>query len=114
MGLDTTHNAWHGPYSSFMQWRIEIAKHIGIPDLSQMEYFGGDISWKGFGNHNLYYLLTHSDCQGVLSPKTCKRIADGLTEILPKIQNEYFKQKTEQFITGCLLAYEQNEKLEFH
>src|SRR5579864_513308 len=38
MGLDTTHGAWHGAYSAFMRWRIEIAKHIGIP-LELMEGF---------------------------------------------------------------------------
>ena len=30
MGLDTTHDCWHGPYSSFMQFRRVIAKAVGI------------------------------------------------------------------------------------
>jgi hypothetical protein len=38
MGLDTTHNAWHGPYSSFNQWRHWLAEQIGIP-LEIMEGF---------------------------------------------------------------------------
>ena len=38
MGLDTTHNAWHGSYGAFNVWRTEIAKCIGIP-LSLMEGF---------------------------------------------------------------------------
>lgn len=38
MGLDTSHNCWHGPYSAFMRWRTEIAKQIGIP-LQMMEGF---------------------------------------------------------------------------
>ena len=25
MGLDTTHDCWHGPYSMFMRWRTAIA-----------------------------------------------------------------------------------------
>lgn len=33
MGLDTTHNAWHGSYSSFNSFRERIAKHLGIPLL---------------------------------------------------------------------------------
>ena len=38
MGLDTTHGAWRGPYSSFNRWRTELAKRLGIP-LSLMEGF---------------------------------------------------------------------------
>jgi hypothetical protein len=38
MGLDTTHNAWSGPYSSFNNWRRWIADKIGIP-LDLMEGF---------------------------------------------------------------------------
>lgn len=41
MGLDTTHNAWHGPYSSFNNFRRQLAKHYGIP-LDLMEGFYAD------------------------------------------------------------------------
>lgn len=39
MGLDTTHDAWHGAYSAFMRWRQEIAKVAGLPPLMLMEGF---------------------------------------------------------------------------
>jgi len=42
MGLDTTHDAWHGSYSAFMRWRIELARVAGLPPLSLMEGFYGD------------------------------------------------------------------------
>lgn len=29
MGLDTSHNCWHGPYSAFARWRNDIARVIG-------------------------------------------------------------------------------------
>lgn len=38
MGLDTTHDCWHGAYSAFMRWRRGIAKAAGIP-LDLMEGF---------------------------------------------------------------------------
>jgi len=41
MGLDTTHDAWHGPYSSFNRWRHWLADQIGIP-LELMEGFYSD------------------------------------------------------------------------
>lgn len=39
MGLDTTHGAWHGAYSAFMRWRINVAKFAGMPPLEFMEGF---------------------------------------------------------------------------
>lgn len=39
MGLDTSHNAWHGSYSSFMRWRKRIADVAGLPPLELMEGF---------------------------------------------------------------------------
>lgn len=53
MGLDTSHNAWHGPYSSFMSWRIWLAKQIGIP-LELMEGFYSEDS-----NNNPFVLLDY-------------------------------------------------------
>lgn len=38
MGLDTTHDCWHGAYSSFGEWRREVAAVVGIP-LRLMEGF---------------------------------------------------------------------------
>jgi len=49
MGLDTSHDCWHGAYSSFMRWRCEIAKAAGLPPLRFME---------GFYNHTD---ITHDD-----------------------------------------------------
>jgi len=110
MGLDTTHDAWHGPYSSFHRWRIEIAKCIGL-DLNKMEGFGGRIQFDQ--NHKLTPLLSHSDCDGELTPAECKLISEGLTEILPLLHN-YDKENAIQFIKGCESAYQKNESIEFH
>lgn len=43
MGLDITHNTWHGSYGAFNRWRTEIAKCLGIP-LELMEGFYADNS----------------------------------------------------------------------
>lgn len=114
MGLDTTHDAWHGPYSSFNEWRRQIAKAAGMPPLNDMEGFGGDIPWDEYLNHPLYELLNHSDCDGDIAWDKCKVIADGLIEILPKLEQSYMIDKTTKFIKGLMLAYNQQEKLEFH
>lgn len=39
MGLDCSHDAWHGSYSAFMRWRQKIAEVAGLPPLELMEGF---------------------------------------------------------------------------
>lgn len=41
MGLDCSHGAWHGAYSAFHRWRVQIAAAVGIP-LDFMEGFYSD------------------------------------------------------------------------
>lgn len=41
MGLDTSHNAWHGAYSAFNRFRTEIAHLAGFPPLELMEGYWG-------------------------------------------------------------------------
>lgn len=42
MGLDISHDAWHGAYSAFMRWRQMVAKIAGLPPLELMEGFYSD------------------------------------------------------------------------
>jgi hypothetical protein len=44
MGLDCSHNAWHGGYMSFMLWRKKIAEAAGLPPLELMEGFYGPLA----------------------------------------------------------------------
>lgn len=39
MGLDCSHNAWHGSYSAFMRWRVMLAHVAGLPPLELMDGF---------------------------------------------------------------------------
>lgn len=39
MGLDTTHDCWHGAYSAFNRWRTKLAQVAGLPPLELMEGF---------------------------------------------------------------------------
>lgn len=118
MGLDTSHNAWHGPYSSFNQFRFWLATLIGI-NLS--EYIGyGDVGTKQLSSieSDLRLLFDHSDCDGNIPPEDCKKIADAITEVLkttdkgPYPHIHYNDAIT--FRDGCLLAYKKNEILDFH
>lgn len=115
MGLDTTHDCWHGAYSAFMRWRQELAHAAGLPPLDLMEgfYTKGDyrdpiyfakkglkaddafadlerclpIKWECLKPSPLYVLLHHSDCEGELEWKDCGPIANALEDLLPKLPN---------------------------
>ncbi len=133
MGLDTTHDAWHGPYSAFMEWRIWLAKQIEI-NLLDMEGFSerdylnpdrkkGTIKWNTVDD-DLKFLLNHSDCDGHLTPTKCKKIAERLKSIIGdreipekslfNSKDDWYLIKTYNFMKGCLNAYENKENLEFH
>lgn len=143
MGLDTTHGAWHGPYSLFMSWRRKIAEVAGLPPLDLMEGFyepiekaqfiptlyAGLVSeyshnlkllnellpirWKCLKPSALHELLYHSDCDGYLNWVVCGKIADELEKLLPKLEDNYLKL-TKQFIEGCRLAFSKKERIKFH
>ena len=112
MGLDCSHNCWHGAYSAFMRWRKEIAKVAGLPPLELMEgfyqplnasglptlYFGLGtrkenyldeidkalpIKWDCLKPSPLHKLLYHSDCDGEIAAEDCGPIADELEKLLP-------------------------------
>ena len=118
MGLDTSHNCWHGPYSSFNRFRHTLAKQIGI-DLN--EYRGYDD--KGEKDletieHDIMPLLNHSDCDGSLTVKESRRIIKGLNNILENYNEDIpsdfnFKEKVEQFRDGCVDAVGKRQIIRF-
>ena len=159
MGLDISHNAWHGAYSAFHRWRRTIAQYAGIPlELMQGFYEAGDvlgdpfrrielntlslnasdkedlsrniadlraglpIQWELLKPRAIHELLYHSDCEGRITWRKAKKIADELSEILKLIPEDLeggghignVREKTQQFIDGCLAAYEAKESLKFH
>ena len=46
MGLDCSHNAWHGAYSAFMRWRQKLAEVAGMPPLELMDGFYAPLTTK--------------------------------------------------------------------
>lgn len=119
MGLDISHGAWNGAYSSFMRWRIEIAKAAELPDLEIMEGFTNGDGKPWDSSHPLTPLLNHSDCDGEIEVKDLPGIISGLELLLPQFDKELgghignMAYKTQTFIEGCKRALELNEPLEF-
>ncbi len=126
MGLDTTHDCWHGAYSAFHRWRNRIAQAVGI-DLDKMEGFcpissdgRGGIPWSNLNTNPLHELLSHSDCDGDIPHGNCAAIADKLDELLPKLVGEdggghigSYVERTQQFIDGLRHAADAGEDVEF-
>lgn len=125
MGLDTTHNAWHGPYGQFSDWREFIAEKCNI-DLNKMEGFSdrnygdpnlkiGDIPWSSLPPDDIHLLLDHSDCDGEITWIDAGKIARRLNEILAAMKpDDKWYGKTQQFMYGCHEAEGKRESIEFH
>lgn len=141
MGLDTSHDCWHGPYSAFMRWRKMIAHAAGLPPLELMEGFymppdnglsclyhgpqsGKDgwlndltrslpLKWDCLKPSPLHLLLSHSDCDGNLRWQDCNAIADSL-EALEVDWDDWLAVKTAAFIDGLRRAAKSKENVDFH
>lgn len=131
MGLDTTHNAWHGSYSGFAEWRKWLAEQIGI-NLDAMDGFQSSfkqtpkkiIKWESLPHDDLHYLLNHSDCDGSITSKRCGKIAKRLDQILKKVkpnknivldyESEWKVQATKDFSKGCKKAFKLKQNIQFH
>ncbi len=122
MGLDTTHGCWHGPYSMFMAWRVDL--HCLLRDWS----VGLDArkSLEDAWSHGDYddqsvpinVLMNHSDCDGEIAAKDCAPLADALQALMDKKMPERatydtIRPATQRFITGLRNAAALNEDVEF-
>jgi hypothetical protein len=116
MGLDVSHDAWHGAYSAFSRWRhllaeaagYEVAEIVeetisvpGRPDYKSTrplvlidwghvkpENFQGEWAEADEPSDALLYLIVHSDCDGYLTPRHAGLVADRLQELLPSLPDE--------------------------
>lgn len=118
MGLDTTHDCWHGPYSSFNRFRFDLAKQIDINLYRYMGYNDNGILKLDSIKHDIMPLLNHSDCDGKLTIRECRRIVKGLNSILENLNEniefyDIFKEKIIQFRDGCLNAIGKKEQVYF-
>lgn len=112
MGLDCSHNAFHGAYSAFNTFRSEVCHAVGgshpphwlrnyngelardengqvIRDLSLDEnrWYVPD-AFTQAENPGMYEFLSHSDCGGEISPEMCKMVGDELELLLDEMPDE--------------------------
>lgn len=143
MGLDTTHDCWHGAYSAFSRWRDKLAEAAGYT-FHEIEHGRRlvDLDWGGIeaaigydlngkwpaipvrpdGSPDpLIILLAHSDCEGELQTEFLAALADRLEELLPKLEGledgghiGSYVVKTQTFIDGLRRAAAASEPVGFH
>lgn len=130
MGLDCSHDAFHGAYSAFNRFRQAVAIAMGgsypphiNPELDKDIWYWGD----GFSrktNPGLHVFFMHSDCSGYIKASDCKRIADEMEALLPEIAKQGtggghlerdggLEEVTKRFIAGCRDASAKKQKLTF-
>ena len=124
MGLDTTHNCWHGPYSSFQAWRNKVAEAAGyeikyqdgleMPVVDQEHLTNAQAygEWEETPSDPLLVLIWHSDCDGVIHPSQAAALGSRLIDLEPKMDSgtAYIAN---QFIHGLLIAAAHGEDVEF-
>jgi hypothetical protein len=111
MGLDVSHDCWHGAYSAFHRFRMELAKAAGIP-LPLMEGYQAreghnfeyvtnpalkywldlvlhylPIKWDHFRDDPLTILLDHSDGDGWIDRRDEIPLAKRLEELAPLLDS---------------------------
>ena len=118
MGLDTSHNCWHGPYGAFHRFRKELGNQIGI-DIEQYAQYNkaATLDLRDI-EHDIIPLLNHSDCDGELTVEESAQIVAGLNAILKNKKESpgadtYFWDNIIKFRAGCLEAISKNEVIEF-
>lgn len=133
MGLDTTHDCWHGAYSAFNRWRDKLAEVAGyrfavIEGRNTPLIDWGHITddqlygrWKKTPEDPLVVLIAHSDCEGEIFPEQGEPLADRLAELLPLLPDDEdgghigdWRAKTQAFIDGLRAAAKEDEPVEFH
>jgi hypothetical protein len=134
MGLDCSHDAFCGAYSAFNRLRQEVARAMGgsWPPHSKSTIDGEILKedkWYWGNGYNkethpgLFEFMSHSDCDGDISPEMCTKVANDLEALLPKISFADagghlarvggYRGALEKFIAGCRAAAAANEPLEF-
>ncbi len=142
MGLDTSHDCWHGAYSAFTRWRHHIAEAAGY-QIMPVKYEDGMMIdtimlewhryspekelmgiWDETPHDPLIVLFAHSDCEGKIFPAQAAPLADALEALLPKIPDDAvsghigarggYVGVTKKFIAGLRAAVEAGEPVDFH
>lgn len=128
MGLDCSHDAFHGAYSAFNRLRKEVARAVGgsFPPHENRELDDDmwyiDDAYTAESHPGLFAFLSHSDCDGEFTPEECVQVANDLEPLIDSLPNGGhghietnggYRRSLQRFVDGCRLAASKNESLLF-
>lgn len=125
MGLECSHGAFLGSYSSFFRFRCAICRAIDLNEDSwaYSEDWSFPPGYSPESHPGLWELLNHPDHKGAISPELCGAIAEELTDfVLAKLEESMdgkdlfdggYAEVCRKFICGCQLAASRNEHMIF-
>lgn len=135
MGLDTSHDCWHGACGAFTRWRDALAKAAGYafvrPEgqrrdmvlidwghITEANLFG---QWEETPADPLLVLIAHSDCEGRIVPRDAGPLADRIEQLLDGLPTDRdfghvgdWRETTRRFVDGLRRAVAAGEDVEFH
>jgi hypothetical protein len=129
MGLDTSHDCWHGSYSWFAEWRCALAKAAGRR-TERAIYGDRDVGERHAVDAKQYHprtflgwwdeppydpldvLLVHSDAEGWIFPEHAEPLGKRLDELAPLLAEEW-RDLTHQFALGLRNASERWDVVRF-
>ncbi len=139
MGLDTTHDCWHGAYSAFARWRDKVTEAGGYEpstreapdghyqgsrsiDWGQITEANLQGQWKELPEDPLVVLIAHSDSSGKLPVPILLPLADGLEKLIPDLPDDGdwghvyggYRVATQRFADGLRRAAAANKPVGFH
>lgn len=135
MGLDTSHDCWHGPYSAFMRFRQRLwqlamrerdekagGRASQAPDLMDTkEYMGkpGAPSLHHFlpVTDPLVWFFDHSDCDGFIAAELTLPMAQRMEDLTKQMSEralyDDIRPALDRFIKGLRLAGARKQKVTF-
>ena len=113
MGLDFSHCDARWAYSGFAMFRRRLAEEIGFDNYDTVTTTN-DPRFEKIKDDPIIYLLSHSDCDGHLTPKQCASVAPRLRELVKNWSDEdHDKKQALKLADGMELAAENDEHLNF-
>lgn len=100
-----------GGYLYFHNYRIELARQLGITLENMQGFSNGFIEWNN--NIQFNYLLSHSDCDGKLTFKDCKKLLREFNTIKISFKNKDFENTHKDLQELILLAVKNVGYIEF-
>ena len=118
MGLDTSHDCYHGSYRNFSKWRCYLHSLISGEDDSNAALTAAWNRGHYEGNDAtaiINILMNHLDCDGWIGNSNCLPLAAALCELLDQMPPDgVWRETTNLFIEGLRLAACRGEDVAFH